>query len=141
MDLVYGSGVDENACNVSYALREEKIRVLIANPTRLLRDSLYDAIREQPGIEIVGDVSEEDAIIPATMRTNADCVIIPLGEDPLPMAMCSEILTSRPHVKIVAIGEGTNILAVYWQSKRGDLRCTYSTASRKSILQALRFAS
>lgn len=126
---------------MSHALEDKKIRVLIANPTRVLRDLLYDTIRKQPGIEIVGDVSEEDAILSAAVRTNADCVIIPLGEDSLPQAMCSEILTSRPDVKIVAIGEGTNVLAVYWRCKEGEVRCTYSTASRKSILQALQFSS
>ena len=62
------------------ALEQEKIRVLIANATRIWRDMLYDTIREEPDIEVVGDVSEESAIVPATERTNPDCVIVPLDK-------------------------------------------------------------
>ena len=119
---------------------EQKIRVLIANSTRVLRDLLYDAIRKQPGIEIVGDVSEESAILPVAERTNADCVIVPLGEDGI-AASCTQILSQRPNVRILAIGEGTNVLALYWRCSKGDVRCTYSTASRKNILQALQFSA
>lgn len=117
---------------------ERKIRVLIANPTRILRDLLYEAIYRQPGIEIVGDVSEDDAIATAAQRTDADCVIVPLGETGLPIPICAEILSHKPHTKIVAIGEGTNVVALYWKTEKGEVRCTYSTASKKSILQAVR---
>ncbi len=117
---------------------ERKIRVLIANSTRILRDLLYDAIRKQPGIEIVGDVSEDGAIATAAQRTNADCVIVPLGEAGVPLPICAEILSHKPQARIVAIGEGTNVVALYWKAEDGEVRCTYSTASKKSILRAVR---
>ena len=56
----------------SDALEHEKIHVLIANSTKTWRDMRYDTIREGPDIEVVGDVSEENAIVPATERTNPD---------------------------------------------------------------------
>ena len=102
---------------------------------------LYDTIREEPDIEVVGDVSEENAIVPATERTNPDCLIVPLDEPGAAMPICTEILAKRPHVRIVAIGEGTDVVEIYWMSEGGDIRRTYTTASREAILRALHFST
>jgi chemotaxis response regulator CheB len=101
---------------------------------------LYATIREEPDIEVVGDVSEENAIVPATERTNPDCLIVPLDEPGVAMPICTEILVKRPDLRIVAIGEGTDVVEIYWMSEGGDVRCTYTTASRESILRALHFS-
>jgi DNA-binding NarL/FixJ family response regulator len=122
-------------------LEQEKIRVLIANSTRIWRDVLYDAIREESDIEVVGDVSEENAIVYATERTNPDCVIVPLDESGVSLSMYTTILMRRPHVRIVAIGDGTDVVEIYWKSEGGDIRRTYSTASREAILKALHFCT
>jgi DNA-binding NarL/FixJ family response regulator len=135
------SGPGKNANPESDALEQEKIRVLIANSTRIWRDMLYATIKEEPDIEVVGDVSEENAIVPATERTNPDCLIVPLDEPGAAMPICTEILVKRPHLRIVAIGEGTDVVEIYWMSERGDVRCTYTTASREAILRALHFSS
>ena len=133
------SGKDFNPESV--ALEQEKIRVLIANSTRIWRDMLYDAIRAEPDIAIVGDVTEENAIVPATERTNPDCVIVPMDEPGAAMPICKKILTKRPHIRIVAIGEGTDVVEIYWMAEEGDIRCTYTTASREAILRALHFST
>jgi DNA-binding NarL/FixJ family response regulator len=130
----------KNALSESGALEQEKIRVLIANPTRIWRDMLYDTIREEPDIEVVGDVSDEDAIVSVTERTNPDCLIVPLDE-PGAIASYTAILEKRPHVRIVAIGEGADLVATYWKSEEGNVRCTYASASREAILRALHFAT
>jgi len=134
-----GFGKDVNPESV--ALEQEKIRVLIANSTRIWRDMLYDAIRAEPDIAVVGDVTEENAIVPATELTNPDCVIVPLDEPGAAMPICKKILTKRPQIRIVAIGEGTDVVEVYWMSEEGDIRCTYTTASREAILRALHFST
>jgi DNA-binding NarL/FixJ family response regulator len=131
----------KDASPESDALEQEKIRVLIANSTRIWRDMLYDTIREEPDIEVVGDVSEANAIVPATERTNPDCLIVPLDEPGAAMPICTEILAKRPHVRIVAIGEGTDVVEIYWMSEEGDIRRTYTTASREAILRALHFST
>jgi len=102
---------------------------------------LYDTIREEPDIEVVGDVSEAKAIVPATERTNPDCLIVPLDEPGAAMPICTEILSKRPHVRIVAIGEETDVVEIYWRSEEGDIRRTYTTASREAILWALHFST
>jgi hypothetical protein len=97
-------------------LEHERIRVLIANATRIWRDMLYDTIREEPDIEVVGDVSEESVIVSATERTNPDCLIVPLDDSGHAIPICTAILTKRPHMRIVAIGEGTDVVEIYWMS-------------------------
>lgn len=140
MGLVSQAGFFPECPSESGALEQEKIRVLIANPTRVWRDVLYDTIREEPDIEVVGDVSEEKAIVSVTERTNPDCLILPLDE-PGTMPMCRSILSARPHLRIIAIGERADLVATYWRSEEGDVRCTYSTASREALLRALHFAT
>lgn len=130
----------KNAQCESNALEQEKIRVLIANSTRIWRDMLYDTIRDEPDIEVVGDVSDEEAIGPATERTNPDCLIVPLNE-PGAKPIGTDILASRPHMRIVAIGEGADVLAIYWRPDEGSVRCTYTTASREAVLRALHFVT
>ena len=134
-------GFRKDANPESVALEQEKIRVLIANSTRIWRDMLYDTIREESDIEVVGDVSEENAIVPATERTNPDCLIVPLDDPGVSLSMCTTILTRRPHVRIIAIGEGTDVVEIYWMSEEGNIRKTYSTASREAILRALHFST
>jgi DNA-binding NarL/FixJ family response regulator len=102
---------------------------------------LYDTIREESDIEVVGDVSEDSAIVPATERTNPDCLIVPLDGPGVSLSMYTTILLRRPHVRIVAIGEGTDVVEIYWMSQEGDIRRTYSTASREAIVQALHFSA
>lgn len=112
---------------------------MIANATRFLRDSLYEAICKHPDLEVVGDVSEESAIVPATDRTDPDCLIVALDDRRVPEPIRAGMLERRPHMKIVAIGEATNVVAIYWKSPQGDLRCTYTTSSREDILRAIHY--
>lgn len=121
-------------------MEHEKIRVLIANPTRIWRDLLYDIIRKEPDIEVVGDVRDDNAIVSVTERTNPDCLIVPLDE-PSAMAICNEVFSKRPHVRIVAIGEKADIIAIRWRTEEGDVRCTYTAASQEAILRALYFVT
>jgi hypothetical protein len=44
-------------------------------------------------------------------------------------------------MRIVAIGEGTDVVEIYWTSEEGDIRCTYTPASREAILRALHFST
>ena len=57
------------------------------------------------------------------------------------MPICTEILVKRPHLRIVAIGENTDVVEIYWMSEEGDVRRTYSTATREAILRALHFST
>ncbi len=135
------TGLQQHAGPESRALQQEKIRVLIANSTRIWRDVLYNTIRQQPDVEVVGDVSDEHAIVAAVERTNPDCVIVPLELPAAAMPICTQILSKRPSARIIAIGEGSDIVEIYWLSDKRDIRRTYTTASREAIVRALHFSS
>jgi len=102
---------------------------------------LYNTIREQPDIEVVGDVSDEHAIVAAVERTNPDCVIVPLELPAAAMAICTQILSKRPTARIVAIGEASDVVEIYWLSEKREIRRTYTTASREAIVRALHFST
>jgi DNA-binding NarL/FixJ family response regulator len=138
---VWLTSLRQHASPESRALQQEKIRVLIANSTRIWRDVLYNTIHEQPDIEVVGDVSDEHAIIAAVERTNPDCVIVPLELPATATSICTQILSKRPSARIIAIGEGSDVVEIYWLSEERDIRRTYTTASREAIVRALHFST
>jgi DNA-binding NarL/FixJ family response regulator len=113
-----------------------KIRVLIASPTRLVRDLLYEAISKEPDIEVVGEVLEESQIVPAVDITEPDCLILPLEPQAGRPRICQEVLAKSPRLRIVAIAEGLDTSSLYWLA--GGIRCAFMTPSVESLLEALR---
>jgi len=121
--------------------KEQMIRVLVASPMRALREMLYDTIREEPDIEVIGEVPDEEGILPAAERAKPDCLIVPLGEPASPAPVYSEILAHDPQMRILALGEGSDVAALYWMSEdTREVRCTYIPSSREKLLWALRFS-
>lgn len=115
----------------------QKIHVLIANPTRILRDALYETVRGEPDIEVDGEVSDEDAVVSAAELTHSDCVVIGIGEGGVRIPFCRTLFAANPFVRILAISESADLAALCWWAG-GDVRCNYMKASRKTVLAALR---
>jgi chemotaxis response regulator CheB len=62
-----------------------KIRVLVANRPRLMRDVVLATISEQPDIEVLGELEDDSEIAQAVADSQPDFVIIALdkpGERP-----------------------------------------------------------
>jgi DNA-binding NarL/FixJ family response regulator len=118
-------------------LRRNTIRLLIANPTRVLRDVLYGTARREPDLEVAGEVSDEDTILAVAELTEPDCLVIALEQSGVPMEFCRELLGRNRRARILAISEGIDIAALCWWSE-GDVRCTYMKASRANLLSAMR---
>jgi DNA-binding NarL/FixJ family response regulator len=116
---------------------QQKIHVLIANPTRVLRDVLYATVRGEPDIEVDGEVSDEDAVLSAAELTHADCVVIDIGEGGVRMPFCKTLFAANPLVRILAISESADLAAICWWAG-GEVRCSYMKASRSTVLAALR---
>jgi DNA-binding NarL/FixJ family response regulator len=115
----------------------QKVHVLIANPTRVLRDALYATVRGEPDIEVDGEVPESDAVLSAAELTHPDCLVIGVGAGGVCMPFCKEVLMAHPWVRILAISESTDLAALCWWAE-GEVRCQYMKASRGAILAALR---
>lgn len=113
--------------------------MLIANPTRFLRDALYELISEDPGCEVVGEVTDQGALSDAADRLNPDCVVVAVGDASEPVPVWGEVLAKHPEAKIVAMRPDSNLVEIYWRSGDRHVRHAFCSASREGILQALRY--
>src|SRR5215469_4348444 len=57
---------------------ERATRILVANSPKLMRDVILAALVDQPGIEIVGEVSDEAEIVRQVQATLPDLLVIAL---------------------------------------------------------------
>jgi DNA-binding NarL/FixJ family response regulator len=112
------------------------IRVLVANRPRLMRELVAATISDQPDIEVVGEIEQENGIELAVEQTQPDFVIVALeGRDRLPDS-CQSILRSHPHIKIIAIASDRNSTIFYWASLQ--VQSNQIEASEAGVLNALR---
>ena len=59
---------------------EKATRILVANRPKLMRDVVLATLSDQPGIEIVGEVSDETQILGQMQATLPDLLVIGLDE-------------------------------------------------------------
>jgi len=59
---------------------EKVTRILVANRPKLMRDVVLATLADQPGIEIVGEVSDEAEILKQVRDTRPDLLVIALDE-------------------------------------------------------------
>jgi chemotaxis response regulator CheB len=57
----------------------QHIRVVVANRPRLMRELVIETIREQPDIEIIAEIQDEDKIVDAVEEKHPDFLIIALN--------------------------------------------------------------
>jgi DNA-binding NarL/FixJ family response regulator len=113
-----------------------KVRVLVANRPRVMRELVVATIAEEPRIEIVGEVQEEAEILQMVELTNPDFVIIALGESDRRPRVCDALLEKHPEVRVLAIAPDRNSTIYYWMSP--EIRSSRIETSEGSILRALR---
>ena len=115
---------------------DRAVRVLVANQPRLMRELIRDALADQPGVEIVGEVHNEADIRARVRETLPDLVFVGLeGEEALPK-LCEEILKERPDVRILAVSFRENRTVCYWASI--DIHASEIETSEQAILEAVR---
>ncbi len=112
------------------------IRVLVANKPRLMQDLVLATISDQPDIEIVGQIPDEEQLMNAVEETRPDFLIVALEKsDRLPRA-CRTALESHPQMRIIAIAPNRNSTIFYWASL--NIRSNRIESSEESVLSALR---
>lgn len=112
------------------------IRVLVANKPRLMRELVLATISDQPDIEVVGQVQNDDEIEGAVERTQPDFVIVALEDsDSLPNR-CRGLLEHHPHLRVIAIAPNRNSTICYWASL--NIESNRIESSEESVLSALR---
>jgi DNA-binding NarL/FixJ family response regulator len=113
-----------------------RLRVLVADPVKLMREVIIAAFADQPDIEIVGEVQEEGEILPRVRETRPDFVFISAGDSERRPTLCDTILRLHPHVNIIAVGARSNRIFCYWVSH--DIHSSTMEASEEAILAAVR---
>ena len=110
--------------------------VLVANRPRLMRELILETVSDQPDIELVGEVREEEEIERAVNERLPDFLVVALGQsDQLP-AICYRILENHPHLKIIAIAPDRESSIYYWASLK--INSTRIETSQEGVLNALR---
>ena len=114
----------------------KRVRVLVANRPRLMRDLVVATIADQPDIEVVGEVLDEDRLTEAVDESQPDVLIVALDEADKGVAQCGFLLGRHPQMRILALAPEENRGVFYWAIV--DVRTRPLESSEAGILSALR---
>lgn len=114
----------------------EKIKVLVANRPRLMRELVMATISDQPDIEVVGVLEDETAILQMVEQEHPEFLIIALDQSDERPHICDVLLDRFPHMCILALAAERNSSIFYWVSL--DIRSNRIENSEDGILGALR---
>ena len=115
---------------------EKTIRILVANRPKLMRELILATLADEPGVEIVGEVSD-DAEIPALVdQTLPDLLVIALDEPGMRPRICDTVLRDHPQVRIIAVAADQNRSTGYWASF--NIHSDDIESSEEGILHAVR---
>jgi chemotaxis response regulator CheB len=113
-----------------------KVRVLVANRPRLMRELVLATIADQPDIEVVGETNYESEVTELVERTRPDVLIVGLEDREERPGLCGFLLGRYPDMKVLAVAAERNSSIFYWAFV--DIRSTPVETSEQGILSALR---
>jgi len=111
-----------------------KIRVLVANRPRLMRDLVLATIADQPDIEVLGELEEDSKIAQAVADLQPDIVIIALDRPDERPPICDYLLVHYPKVKVLAVAQEDDTSVFFWS----DIRSATVESSTEGILSVIR---
>ena len=114
----------------------QPIRVVVANRPRLMRELVLETIINQPDIEIIAEIHNENEIVHIVKGTQPDFLIIALDESNQRPPLCDTLLRLYPEMKILALAPERNSSIFYWSSF--DIHESTEEASEVGILSTLR---
>jgi len=94
----------------------QPIRVVVANRPRLMRELVLETIINQPDIEIIAEIHNENEIAHIVKGTQPDFLIIALDESNQRPPLCDTLLRLYPEMKILALAPERNCSIFYWAS-------------------------
>jgi chemotaxis response regulator CheB len=116
-----------------------KIRVVVANQPRLMRELILATISEQSDIEVVGEADQEAEIMQLVERTRPDFLIIGSEDREKRPGLCGFLLARYPEMRVLAVAAERDHSVFYWAF--GDIRSKTVETSEEGILGALRVSS
>ncbi len=124
---------------VEEILQEEcmkRLRVLVANRPRLMRELVLATIADQPDIEVVGEVSEESGLAEIIEELQPDALILALSNPETDSALCGFLLGRYPHMRILSLAPERNEGIYFWAVV--DIHFKRLESSEANVLDALR---
>jgi AmiR/NasT family two-component response regulator len=113
-----------------------RIRVLVANQPRLMRELTMATIADQPDIELVGEVGKQEDLTEAVAQTRPDVLILAMDDREKYHAQCGFLLGRYPEMRILALAPEQNRALFYWAIV--DIRSKPLESSEAGILDAMR---
>jgi chemotaxis response regulator CheB len=114
----------------------KRVRVLVANRPRLMRELVLAVIADQPDIEVIGEVEDENQLIEMIEDAEPDILILTLDDANKRIAQCGFLLGRHPQMKIIALAPEKNRGLFYWATV--DVRTKPLESSEAGLLSALR---
>jgi AmiR/NasT family two-component response regulator len=114
----------------------KRVRVLVANRPRLMREIVLATIADQPDIEIVGDIEQTGNLTEIVEQVRPDVLIVALDDQEHRTGECGFLLGRYPQMKILALAPEQNRGILYWTIV--DIRTNPVESSEAGILSALR---
>jgi chemotaxis response regulator CheB len=115
----------------------KRVRVPVANRPRLMRELIImTAIADQPDIELVGEVENQDAVTGAVEQTRRDVLIMGMDEREKHGVQCGFLLGRYPEMRILALAPEQNRALFYWAIV--DIGSKPLESSEAGILDAVR---
>lgn len=114
----------------------EKVRVLVANRPRLMRELVLATIADQPDIEIMGEIGDDGEIAQVVAASQPDFLIIALDRLDQRPAICDDLLRHHPQMKILALAPERNSSLFFWSVP--DIRSARVENSEEGMLSVLR---
>jgi AmiR/NasT family two-component response regulator len=114
----------------------KRVRVLVANRPRMMRELVMATISDQPDIEIVGEVAEERDLTEVVEQLQPDVLILSMSEPEKSMRQCGFLLGRYPQMRILALEPERNRGIFYWAIV--DMRTKPLESSEAGILNVVR---
>jgi len=114
----------------------KRVRVLVANRPRLMRELVLATIAEQPDIEIVGEVGDEGDLAEVVEQVRPDVLVLAMEEPEKRPSQCGFLLGRYPDMRILSLAPEQNQARFYWAIV--DIRTRPLESSEAGILQAIR---
>jgi DNA-binding NarL/FixJ family response regulator len=114
----------------------KRIRVLVANRPRLMRELIMATIADQPDIELIGDVGKQEDLADVVALSRPDVLILAMDEREKYRTQCGFLLGRYPEMRILALAPEQNRAQFYWAVV--DIRSKSLESSEAGILDAVR---